>query len=869
VAVAVGSVAQWNDAFKQVVNQLKYAGSKPLAEVEDVFILQANSFVAGSERGERIGDLRYSFLYYVSEPQAAGPLGYGPSAVDPLTGQIVHASAYVYGAGLEAWATQGADVVELINGRISSTELIEGEDVRAYIARVRGDYARVAGARHDHERVADAKRFARSDRIKKGRARHKALGKRRMRLDRGKVRAKLAAIEETAFEERLLTDELIRAFKPETRGAGDDLIAALSPDERKRLSPARWGTRGAMRALRQRRMRKLQKNNIMLARFVDDAVIGLAERLKDAGPRDVIRQKILERVFASTTQHEIGHTLGLRHNFGGSFDAVNYHESYWELRGNEPVPFAEPTPSQKAAGMRELQYSTVMDYGARFTSDIHGIGLYDAAAIRFGYGQLVDVFETAPADPVADVYGAKYALQDFRHYTSLPWAFGGDAKAMYRRRMVPYKQLVDQMTGASTGTLVEVPYRFCSDEYEGALAWCNAWDDGADALEIVRNASDAYENYYIFNSFARDARGAEPWSHLDRVYFRYFIHPQLQYQHYVFDVDDEESFYEQLRADDAAGWGLDDVPFNESVDGGLAGLTASRVGTNFLARVIQAPEPGAYYRDADDGVFYNYSYDTNLPLCPPNDSRDDCSDLNVDLGTGKYAFSLYEGASGYHWFDRLHVVGSFYDKLAALQTITSPETNFLGVDTDADLTQYAISMYLYFPEEVARLVGGSAVETYSAFAGVIDAQQQYQPRDMFAPVADYANLAPVDPSTSFTVELYAAWLGMAFLNANYDNSFNDLMRVWVEGNGEGVNPTVADPARLARYTHASSGQTFAAIRSESGTAYSPGFDLVDRTRRIAEDPDMAPGVKQYYIENNVAIMESLRGLHELYGKLYF
>ena len=869
VAEATRSVGLWNAAFKDVVNHLKYGGVKPLAEVEDVFILKTNTFEPGAKRGERIGDLRYSFVYWVPEPQSAGPLGYGPAAVDPLTGRIVQATAYVYGAGLEAWATEGADVVELINGRISSTDLIEGEDVRAYIARVRGDYARTAGQAGDRARLEDAKAFARSDRIREGRAKQRALGKRRMRLDRGKVRAKLTAIEDTAFEERLLTDEIIRALKPETRGAGDDLIGTLSPQERRRISPARWGTRGAMRALQDRRVKKLRKSNVMLARFVDDAVVGIAERLKDAGPREVVRQRILERVFASTTEHEIGHTLGLRHNFGGSYDALNYHADYWTHRGNQPVPFAEPTPEQSRAGMRELQYASVMDYGARFTSDIHGIGLYDAAAIRFGYGQLVDVFTTAPTDPVAETYGYTYALQDFRHYTSLPRVFGGDAQRMYQRQVVPYQRLVAQMTGDSNTQLVEVPYRFCSDEYEGALSWCNAWDDGADAYEIVRNASDAYENYYIFNSFARDARGMEPWYHTDRVYFRYFVHPQLQYQHWVFDADEEETFYEDLRAADAASWGVEDVPFNEAIDGGLAGAQASRVGLNFLARVVQAPEPGAYYNDPDDGVFYNYSYDTTQPLCPPNDSRPDCSDLNVDLGPGKYAFSLYEGASGYHYFERLHVVGSFYDKLAAIQTITSPETNFLGVDTDADLTQYAISMYLYFPDEVARLIGGSAVESYETFAGVMTADQRYEPRDVFKPAADFANLAPVDPSTSFTIELYAAWLGMAFLNANYDNSFNDLMRVYIEGNGEGLTPTVDDPTRVARFTHPRTGRTFAAVRSERADRYSPGWAIVERTRQVAENPELSQGVKDYYIENNVSIMESMRGLDELYGKLYF
>ena len=40
-----------------------------------------------------------------------------------------------------------------------------------------------------------------------------------------------------------------------------------------------------------------------------------------------------------------------------------------------------------------------MDYGARFNSDIHGLGKYDTAAIRFGYGQLIDLIPDADGTP--------------------------------------------------------------------------------------------------------------------------------------------------------------------------------------------------------------------------------------------------------------------------------------------------------------------------------------------------------------------------------------------------------------------------------------------------------------------------------------
>ena len=78
---------------------------------------------------QRNGDLRYSFLHWVDRPQAAGPLGYGPSSADPETGEIISASLYIYGAALDTYAQFAADTVDLLNQHISVDDLLSGKTI--------------------------------------------------------------------------------------------------------------------------------------------------------------------------------------------------------------------------------------------------------------------------------------------------------------------------------------------------------------------------------------------------------------------------------------------------------------------------------------------------------------------------------------------------------------------------------------------------------------------------------------------------------------------------------------------------------------------------------------------------------------------
>ena len=60
-----------------------------------------------------------------------------------------------------------------------------------------------------------------------------------------------------------------------------------------------------------------------------DASDDLSVQLERA---EKIRKYIAQRAHTAVILHEMGHSIGLRHNFVSSADAMNYRPQYWQLR---------------------------------------------------------------------------------------------------------------------------------------------------------------------------------------------------------------------------------------------------------------------------------------------------------------------------------------------------------------------------------------------------------------------------------------------------------------------------------------------------------------------------------------------------------
>lgn len=461
--------------------------------------------------GVHPGDLRYNIINLVDEPLANGLLGYGPSVGNPMTGEIIKAHVNQY-AGV---ARTGVPYYWDNLARFYNRNQLDLDGLDPLPG------GKDEGASEVSARMAKLSTMAAISKLESANNSSVApsISKQEILGDKAPVQA--PTVLNTNFSDDMDFEDVVKV-------------------EENRLSF--WAENNAypIEASWVSSTNKAMLDNLKLDddRYfkieVDDNGAEVSRELKRWKylPKDlqqVAADAITVATYSNTLVHELGHNVGLRHNFKGSNDKANYYT----------------LEQAHALGLNNIPaYSSTMDYAPSMLDETPTWGLYDIAAFKFGYGRIVETVQnsssaapTVVAEPAADASAEEQAayqqyLTDLQAYQqSFAYRFGnhdandslmvcsevaaldGDqaGKSLYncdfsRFDVAALSDDVEDYAKTRYGVLYYLDnvhnierkeYGFCTDGNVSLNSDCNRFDEGTSLDEIVeyewQNYLDSYD----------------------------------------------------------------------------------------------------------------------------------------------------------------------------------------------------------------------------------------------------------------------------------------------------------------------------------------------------------------------------------------
>jgi hypothetical protein len=639
---------------------------------------------------QRIGDNRFKMVVWLANPQESGWGGYGPMHSDVRTGEAVSATSYIRGYSYEVGAATVTDQIDFINGKLSVEDVIYGQNVRTDVANIRKYIDDVEKRAKKMATTTAGKGL--TDRLA---GRMRALGatraERLIPSDPNEQINRIRRIEGTRLEsDHLIAQEDLELLMYRKLRPGMEVPAEI----RKMASPLGKVTNAnPLAAARDRSRRLLGANGFcFLKNDFDPHWYGLADDLKNIESRDARYQIVGERIIKHVIAHELGHNVGLSHNFEGSYDAINYYPSFWSLHWG--------TDEEKRAGnYDEFRNTSVMEYMSMKGLFSDTLGRYDEAALRFGYVNQVQTFKSAAVDG-----GLK--LKQWRYqndYTKIPDHLCGGTcgSAEEAQRVLNDREWVS--FDAENPPANEVPYLFCDNTYDRRTPFCSTFDYGSNLREIFANYYTMWSKYFYWNNFIRDRLVPQAWEPFNAttplLYAMLDVNIVNQYLYYFTALD----------------------PSFVTTDLGKDMAATVAQGLNMAAEVMATPEPirACPWRGTNPPIFIPYFFfDGNYcDQYTALNSQKAITENQIQPALGPARPASLAFTDDFVEYS-ISVMGSYFDKDAVVRLLGLSWPRIFRFTYDLDTRNYQMSLYRLFEPEITTFINRLA--TFDPYIVTLD-----------------------------------------------------------------------------------------------------------------------------------------------------
>ncbi len=399
----------------------------------------------------RLGDIRYNTVLNIPNPQTPSAWGIMVDADDPLTGEKVAASINIWGAVTDLASQSLVDLVRYANGELTTADITNGTYITDWANAAKltgGGQGPLMTRTQIHQRMAagagvstQAYETATSSQLPPGiktavQNFHNsvvtdlAISTEVASPSAAGVQARFAAMHNSATEAPLLNQAMLQRAGITgsiPQGAVADQasgVAMNNPRVASQLSQMREAAYAAQGYCLLEEAPELSSLTGIADAMKRKFPVGANETAQQTAARGSAMVEYVQRRYTyAVLAHEMGHSVGLRHNFVSTYASLHYRPQYWQLRtanGKMTTPctnavadgstcvgprYWDPLTSDEQEQMIWMfMQSTVMDYPGDVSQDTLGLGAYDFAAARMFYGDVTSIYNVQKGGALDPAY---------------------------------------------------------------------------------------------------------------------------------------------------------------------------------------------------------------------------------------------------------------------------------------------------------------------------------------------------------------------------------------------------------------------------------------------------------------------------------